>query len=317
MGLWDLLKRLFSADGQANPYAPPGRAERTAPARAGKPARFGMEDLLARLRLSEDAARAVVVSYNRFTIPKRSGGQRTIDSPCDSLKALQRTILARVLGRLASHPAATGFERGRSIVTNAAPHVGAAVVVRMDLHDFFPSTTSERVREFFQAVGWDRPAAERLTEWCTLDGRLPQGAPTSPRLSNLVNYALDARLTGLARRIGAAYTRYADDITFSFAQDARGPVAAAIRGVKGICREYGYRLHQKRKLIIRRRHQCQRVTGLVVNEKVALSRATRRRLRAIEHHVRTGRPATLTPRQLQGWQALMAMVAAQAPARER
>jgi len=251
------------------------------------------------------------VAYTPFTIPKRSGGQRTIAAPAPALKKLQRTILHRVLGRLRSHPAAMGFERGRSIVTNAAPHVRAAVVLRMDVHDFFPSTSADVVRDHFRGAGWDEEASCLLTGWCTYEGALPQGAPTSPRLSNLVNYALDVRLAALAERFGGAYTRYADDITFSFPDDDRSAVASAIRITKEVCGEYGYRLHQKRKLIIRRRHQSQRVTGLVVNDRVSLPRATRRRLRAIGHHLRTGRQATLTEQQLKGWQALMRMVRGQ------
>jgi len=123
-----------------------------------------------------------------------------------------------------------------------------------------------------------------------------------------VNYEMDARLSALAGRIGGVYTRYADDITFSFPSDARLSVGIAIRATKRIVDEYGYRLHLKQKLSIRRRHQSQRVTGLVVNDRVALPRETRRRLRAIEHHLRAGREASLTPEQLAGWHALMAMI---------
>src|SRR5262249_44280484 len=153
----------------------------------------------------------------------------------DGLKTIQRRILRRLLGRLRCHPAATGFERGRSIVTNARAHVGKAVVVQMDLKDFFTSTTTRRVRKYFRKTGWNREAADLLIRLCTHQGGLPQGAPTSPRLSNLVNYRLDARLARLAgrrrlydprtgqrigsREIGAKYTRYADDLTFSFQSD--------------------------------------------------------------------------------------------------
>jgi hypothetical protein len=258
--------------------------------------------------LPADDLQLTPVEYEGFTIPKRSGGKRTIQAPQPPLRALQRRVLRRVLGRLKVHPAAMGFERQRSIVTHARMHASSAVVVHMDIRDFFPSTTVDRVREYLKAVGWGGEAMSLLMKWCTYDGALPQGAPTSPRLSNLVNYQMDCRLTGLARRLSATYTRYADDITFSFSQDQRGLIASAIRGTKAIVDDYGYILHLKQKLHIRRRHQRQQVTGLVVNDGVALPRETRRRLRAIRHHVATGRPATLNEAQLAGWAALEHMV---------
>jgi alpha,alpha-trehalase len=127
---------------------------------------------------------------------------------------LQRRILRRVLGKLNAHPAATGFERGMSIVTHAQHHVGTAVVVRMDLKDFFSSTPADRVREYFSQIGWDRDSAELLTKFCTHNGRLPQGAPTSPRLSNLLNYRMDARLAGLAEKLHAEYYEVTADREF-------------------------------------------------------------------------------------------------------
>ena len=179
----------------------------------------GVDELARRLGMAAGELRAVRPRYREFFLPKRSGGTRRILAPDQALKAVQRRILRRLLARLRSHPAATGFERGRSIVTNALPHVGRAVVVRMDLKDFFPSTRAGRVRAYFRRVGWDRAAAGLLTRLCTFEGGLPQGAPTSPRLGNLVNYYLDAQLTRKAARIKGVYTRYADDLTISFYRD--------------------------------------------------------------------------------------------------
>jgi len=202
----------------------------------------------------------------------------------------------------------------------------------MDLKDYFESTKAERVRNFFQRIGWDQEAAAILTNLCTHHGGLPPGAPTSPRLSNLVNYRLDARLTALARggkipcynpRTGnqavqavpaagvATYTRYADDLTFSFQANDPGSVHRLIFFVKRIVKEEGYQVHMRKKLQIRRQHDQQRVTGLVVNDRVNLPRAVRRRLRAVEHHHLTGLPATMTSAQLAGWKALQTMIAKQ------
>ncbi len=273
----------------------------------GKDKGLDVAELARRLGIEEAALRAVRAEYTTFQVPKRSGGMRTLDAPAAELKHVQRRLLRRVLALLASHPAATGFERGRSIVHNALPHVGRAVILRFDLRDFFNSTGEKRIEAFFRRVGWNREAAALLTRLCTYRGGLPQGAPTSPRLANLVNFPLDLRLERLARRYGAIYTRYADDLTFSLAVDDPATVRRLAHHVRATVEDLGYRLN-RRKGRIRRRHQQQRVTGLVVNDLPNLPRAMRRRLRAIEHAQRLGRTTTLTPEQLQGWRALTRMI---------
>jgi RNA-directed DNA polymerase len=267
-------------------------------------------ELARRLDLDIEQIAAVRPRYQRFTIRKRGGGLRTIDAPSEELKRLQRRILRRVLALLVVHPAVHGFERGRSIVTNARLHVGRSVVVRLDIRDFFNSTGAKRVEKFFRRIGWDRPAARLLTGLCTHEGGLPQGAPTSPRLANLVNYKLDTRLDHLAAKAGAMYSRYADDLTFSFDRDEAGRVRALIRTVQRIVENEGYRLHKRRKLHVRRPHQRQIVTGVVVNERPNLPRETRRWLRAVEHRLATRGEADLTPEQLAGWRAYRQMIAA-------
>jgi hypothetical protein len=269
--------------------------------------------------------RAVSISYHRFSIPKRTGGKREIAAPDPPLMALQRRIAQRLLAHLRAHPAAMGFERARSIATHAALHTCRSVVLRLDIQEFFPSITAERVEQYFAAIGWDAEAAQRLTSICTSQGCLPQGAPTSPRLSNLVNYRLDARLAGLAEsRLGlpnvyetpavpitAVYTRYADDLTFSFDTDSHDRVNSTLRYAKWIVEDEGYRLHTKKKLRIMRRHDRHLVTGLVVNDGVRLPRETRRWLRAVEHRIANGGEATLTAEQLHGWRSLQVMIASQ------
>jgi retron-type reverse transcriptase len=265
------------------------------------------EELADWLEVPLDQLRSVEPRYHTFEIPKRAGGTRTIHAPDDRLKALQGAILHRVLSGLRAHPAAHGFERGRSIVTNARPHVGKAVAVSLDLRDFFPSTEARRVRRYFRAIGWSRIASGMLSDLCTYEGGLPQGAPTSPRLSNLINYRMDARLAGLAHSLGADYTRYADDITFSLVRDASAAAIGPISTTRRIVGDFGYRMHPD-KLSVRRRHQRQEVTGLVVNETIALPRETRRWLRAVEHRLRTAGECTLAEDELQGWLGLVNMV---------
>ncbi|MFL5241828.1 MAG: reverse transcriptase family protein [Gemmataceae bacterium] len=296
MGVFDVIRKLFAA----------------------RPAPCGVrtvEEFATRLGLSVDELRAARPTYREFSIPKRSGGTRRILAPEPELKSIQKRILKRLLGRLKVHSAVCGFERGRSIVTNANCHCGQAIILRMDLKEFFESTSAERVARYFGAIGWDREASQLLVRLCTHDNGLPQGAPTSPRLSNLVNFHLDARLDGLGGKYGAVYTRYADDLTFSFASDAVASAHAVIRATKAIVAKMGYRLHQRRKLHIRRRHTCQLVTGLVVNKQVNLPRETRRLLRAVEHRLAMGRQTSISQKQLNGWNALRAMIANQAEPR--
>lgn len=277
---------------------------------------LGPDELAKRLGLDASLLSAVPLNYQTFEIPKRSGGTRTIAAPNPDLKKLQRRILRRVLAKLKTHPAATGFEPGHSIVSNAMPHAGQDVVIRLDLKDFFPHTSAKKADAYFRKIGWNAEAAALLTKLCTHDYALPQGAPTSPRLSNLVNHKLDARLSALAAARGLAYSRYADDITFSGPEKSKvakyeSRINDVIHVVKKIVKEEGYALHTERKLRLYRKHDRQIVTGLVVNQKPNLKRETRRWLRAVEHHLKTGKPATLTPEQLRGWQSLQSMIAVQ------
>ena len=303
-----------------------------------------VDELARRLGVEAGALRSFEPRYREFTIPKRSGGRRRILAPNDETKQLQRRVLRRLLARLAAHPAAMGFERGKSIVTNARAHQGQAVVLRFDLVDFFPSTRADRAGRYFRRIGWNRRATGVLVRLCTYEGSLPQGAPSSPRLSNLINHRLDARLAGMAAKLGGVYTRYADDIAISLPNEdcprdwiirsglppvfGLETITERIRFLRAFVRrvveEEGYRLHRRKKLSVRRRHHRQTVTGLVVNDRVNLPRSTRRWLRAVEHRTRLAQPGqpttsrppgspfpkrpTLTPAQLEGWRALRSMI---------
>jgi RNA-directed DNA polymerase len=268
--------------------------------------------------------------YKRFTIPKRRGGTRQIEAPSDKLKALQRRVLWRLLEPLALRPCATGFVRGRSIVDNARPHVGQGVVINLDLADFFNRIELERVQQVFSAHGWNADAATILARICTSDGRLPQGAPTSPALSNLVCRRLDARLSALAARARGQYTRYADDLTFSFAsfghnkrrreprpraagERARrrklaGPSRSLINKIGQIIVEEGFRIQRKKRIRVQRAHQRQTATGLVVNQKLNAPRALRRLVRAMQHRARLGKLDSAGQKRLTGLQSFLAMV---------
>lgn len=154
--------------------------------------------------------------YQEFWMRKRSGGYRMISAPDEDLQAIQSTIYSRILSSVTIvHPAAVGFRCGRSVVDNAAPHLGKRYVLKMDIHDFFGSIRSPRVRQTFKKIGYPENVSKVLGALCCLHRHLPQGAPTSPALSNIVGYEMDRKLSALAAEYGLTYTRYADDLTFS------------------------------------------------------------------------------------------------------
>jgi hypothetical protein len=163
------------------------------------------------------AAPWTVSSTSLAAAAKPDGRPRRLLAPSPALKRLQRRLLDNYLAGLPAHPCATAFGPGASIVRNARAHSRGALVATVDLRDFFESTRAARVRAFFAGQGWRGEALRTLMRLCVFRDGLPQGAPTSPCLSNLVNVPLDERLQRLCRRSGAIYTRYGDDLTFSWA----------------------------------------------------------------------------------------------------
>ena len=263
--------------------------------------------------------------YYTFTIPKRDGSPRTIFAPKRELKAAQRWMLRQVAERLPVHNAAHGFLADRSIVTNAQAHAGAEVIVKLDIRDFFPTVTWRRVKGLLRKGGLSESVATLLSLLATESPRelvqfrgktlhvavgpraLPQGAPTSPALTNALCLRLDRRLSGLARLLGFTYTRYADDLAFSWrpAESAgagkdggRAPVGALLRGVGQILPAEGFTLHPDKTRVLRRGER-QKITGLVVNQNpsgssapaVRVPREVRRRLRAAIHNREKGNAA--------------------------
>jgi hypothetical protein len=240
--------------------------------------------------------------YARFNIPKRGGGERVICAPRKQLRWVQRQILDQILAKVPPHPAAHGFVAGRSTVSNAEPHRGAAL--KFDLTDFFPTIHYHRVVGLFASLGYyvgdgrfgteddARRVAPTLARLCCYapdpeawDGvTLPQGAPTSPAISNLVCRRLDARLDGLARRNLGVFTRYADDLTFSF-KDAALDLGRFRWWVDQVCHQEGFFVNQAKFRVIRA-SQRQLVTGIVVNDELRIPREERRAFRALLHNCR-------------------------------
>ena len=232
--------------------------------------------------------------YVEFEIPKARGGTRRISAPRAPLRRVQRALLAQILDRVPVHAACHGFVAGRSTVTNARPHERAALVLKLDLQDFFPTVHYRRVKGLFEQLGYGAEVAGTLAGLTThrprlpdgevvWPGMLPQGAPTSPALANLACRRLDHRLDRLAARCGAVYTRYADDLTFSFAQAPAVRVGRFLWWVDAICQQEGFTERADKRRVLRAARQ-QRVTGLVVNARASVPREDRRRFRAILHN---------------------------------
>src|SRR5437016_4502852 len=155
--------------------------------------------------------------YNSFEVTKKNGGRRVITSPRVFLKTVQRYILDCILSQVQPHDAAVAFRRGHNCGDGARRHVGRPYVWNIDLADFFPTISKSQVFGVFRKIGYPDAAALFLAGVCCLERRLPQGAPTSPALANLVAQPLDLKLTSIAESASIVYTRYADDMTFSSA----------------------------------------------------------------------------------------------------
>lgn len=239
--------------------------------------------------------------YHCVWIDKRAGGQRLIEIPKPQLKAVQHKILREILDRVPPHAAAHGFITGRSIRTNAEPHVGQRVIVKSDLENFYASVGFARVVAIFRGLGYSREAAIWLARLTTSSlpetlqkqaaasrsalepyrvRHLPQGAPTSPALANLSAFSLDIRLAGLARSFHAGYTRYADDLTFSGDKQFLKSLAVFLPLVSQVVRSERFRVNLAKRRVIRD-HQRQQIAGVVVNAHPNVARAEYDRLKAI------------------------------------
>jgi RNA-directed DNA polymerase len=237
------------------------------------------------------------VRYRTFEIPKRTGGMRPIHAPHGLLRELQDKMKADLDRIYHPHPNAHGFIVAKSVASNAKAHVGKRWVLNVDLEDFFPTINFGRVRGLFMKPPFAMAAAAATVcaQIATFKNGLPQGAPTSPALSNLIAVPLDRALLRLARSQHVIYSRYADDITFS-TDDTQFPASLALREqlsdgsftviagdeLSKAVAASGFRVNAK-KLRLQGRGVRQSVTGLGVNVHVNVARERIRRLRAMLH----------------------------------
>jgi hypothetical protein len=245
---------------------------------------------------------------------KSNGGVRLIEEPKPRLKHIQKVLVRQVLDHVPAHDAAHGFRPGRSAISYATTHAGQAIVMHLDLEDFFGTVTAGRVFGIFRSCGYPERVAHLLTALTTNSiphslwaaaahassplladshfrlgqhlrhPHLPQGAPTSPALANLSAYRLDLRLSGLAQTSGIVYSRYADDLALSSTTPlARPQVERLVRFVEGIAVQEGFRVNPF-KTFFQRSSQRQRLAGLVVNHRPNVDRREYDQLKAILHN---------------------------------
>ncbi|WP_052085148.1 reverse transcriptase family protein [Cellulophaga sp. E6(2014)] len=240
--------------------------------------------------------------YKRFKVTKKSGGHRLISAPMPRLKKAQHYILEHILNKITMHPKAHGCVLEKSILSNALPHVNKDVVINQDLKNFFPSITYTRIKGVFKAMGYSEQVSIIFALLCSepkildisLLGEhyfaqqghrfLPQGSPCSPAITNIICKKMDYRLDGLGAKYGFTYSRYVDDITFSGDKNQFSKITALLKYSKKIVTSENFTLHPD-KLRIMKRHQRQEVTGVVVNEKPNINKASLKRFRALIYQI--------------------------------
>ena len=252
--------------------------------------------------LSFSRKNSKISHYKRFQIPKKTGGFRLISAPMPKLKKAQIWILEEIFNKLDFHPNAHGCVVGKSIKTNANPHVKKDVVINQDLKNFFPTITYNRIKGVFISIGYSNQLATIFALLCSepkivdlsLLGEnyyaqrgnrfLPQGSPCSPSITNAICRKLDFRLTGLAKKYNFTYTRYVDDLTFSASVSEYSKIPAILKYSKKIVQDENFNLHPD-KLRIMKRNSRQEVTGVVVNEKTNIPKKNLKRFRALLYQI--------------------------------
>lgn len=229
--------------------------------------------------------------YTEYKIPKKRGGYRTIDVPCKRLRNLQRILLRILEDAYKVKPSAYGFIKKKGHIENARNHLSRKVILNLDLKDFFHQIHFGRVRGLFMSKPYEfgEEAATVLAQLTCFNGILPQGAPTSPIISNMICSSLDTQLIELAKKYRMVYTRYADDLTFStfknsfpkaivYMQDDKVIIGDEL---KTIIENNSFVINND-KVFIRGTDRRQEVTGLTVNNRyVNLPRDYLREIRSI------------------------------------
>ena len=219
--------------------------------------------------------------YREFEIPKRRGGFRSISVPSPTLLYVQRWIANEVLSNQEIHDAAHGFVTGRSVVSNASMHKDSRNILKMDIRNFFPSIKFKRVVKVFLSLGYPVSISFFLASLCCNKNALPQGAATSPILSNLIAGRLDKSLATYAHKRGLHYSRYADDLVFSGEKVEK----VDITRISFLINQYDFEVNEdKTQLLNENRKRI--ITGISISDgKLKLPRKTRRDIQSQAHRL--------------------------------
>lgn len=219
-------------------------------------------------------------AYKTFEVPKKTGGFREINAPKKEMKFIQRWILDNILYKLKVGEYAHGFVPEKTIYTNAEMHVNKELVLGIDIKDFFPSIKFKSVEHIFKSAGYTSRIAKDFANLCTYHNKLPQGAPTSPMLANLASLDLDKDISKYCITNNLEYSRYADDITVSGSYKISMYKEKIIR----IVEKNGFKVNYEKVRILSKSSR-QKVTGLIVNDKISIGRHKKKTLRAIVHNI--------------------------------
>lgn len=230
--------------------------------------------------------------YHPAVIKKRDGSERHLLVPDRLLMKIQKNILHHILDQLPVSSYATAYRKGSGILNNASRHTGSKKLLKLDIKNFFDNILFPRVYQYaFPTIYFPPAVGTLLTNLCCYRDRLPQGAPTSAAISNLVMKPFDEYMGTWCEARGICYSRYCDDMTFSGDFD-EGEV---IRKAGGFLRALGFELNRKKTNVVSC-HKRQMVTGIVVNSRPQVSKDTRRNLRrdiyyclrfGVEEHLKT------------------------------
>ena len=220
--------------------------------------------------------------YRSFVLKKKGGGERPIESPKVFLKVIQQFLNDYILADLPIHRCVHSYRSDHSIISNAALHTRKKFVANIDIHDFFGSVTLEQVVNHLVNTGICKRSASIVGQICCKDETLPQGAPTSPLISNSILFGFDECMDEQCSRSGLVYSRYADDITIS--GDTRDAVVSSILTAEILLAERHKLFLNKEKTRVASQTGQQRVTGIVVNDGVRPPRDFRRSVRAAFHN---------------------------------
>lgn len=229
-----------------------------------------------KLKLFYTLSNNIENNYREFKIKKKDGSLRVLAEPSITLKKVQKRLLENYLYNLKPSKYVTSYIEGKSLKDNAKPHIGKKAILKLDIEGFFDNVDFSLVYKYvFGLDKFPKSVGILLTSLVMYYGALPQGAPTSAYISNLVLTDFDSEIGAWAENLGLSYSRYSDDMTFS---GDSFDVEKIIRKVRRELRKYNLELNHEKVKFIRNSRQ-QTVTGVVVNEKMQVSNTYRKKIR--------------------------------------